>query len=325
MLEILGLSTDESRVYLALLERPNASYDDVAEVTGLAVEEIVATITLLEQDALVIRHASHGRPLRWVAAPPSVGLSARVVEKQRGLVDAQQEIERLDEIYRRGRQGRGAVDAVDVVAGPEAAGHRITQLIRAARDEVMTIIQSAPHPGMDPDLVEERRALERGVRFRAVAERGAMERPGLLAALSGASTGRIDVRVVRHAPCRLVVVDRDTALVPLRRADGATEGALVVHGGGLRDLTLGLFDRMWETAAPLLGGAGDGDASVAGLNGVDLAILRLLNAGLTDQKVASRLGLSSRTVQRRTARLMEAADVETRLQLGVVAARRGWL
>jgi DNA-binding NarL/FixJ family response regulator len=51
----------------------------------------------------------------------------------------------------------------------------------------------------------------------------------------------------------------------------------------------------------------------------------MLNAGLTDRTVATRLGLSARTVQRYVADMMERAEIDTRLQLGVQATRRGWI
>lgn len=53
-------------------------------------------------------------------------------------------------------------------------------------------------------------------------------------------------------------------------------------------------------------------------------MLALVLAGLTDEAAASRLGVSRRTVQRRIAELMAKAGVDSRIQLGWHAARRGW-
>ncbi|MFD7835401.1 helix-turn-helix domain-containing protein [Streptomyces sp. NPDC059761] len=53
-------------------------------------------------------------------------------------------------------------------------------------------------------------------------------------------------------------------------------------------------------------------------------ILALLLAGLTDQAVATQLGVSPRTLQRRLRRLMDMAGVRTRMQLGGHAVRNGW-
>jgi sugar-specific transcriptional regulator TrmB len=58
---------------------------------------------------------------------------------------------------------------------------------------------------------------------------------------------------------------------------------------------------------------------------VDLRILSLLLAGLTDAAAAKQLDVGLRTVQRRVKRLMELAGVSTRLQLGWQAYERGWV
>ena len=57
----------------------------------------------------------------------------------------------------------------------------------------------------------------------------------------------------------------------------------------------------------------------------DAQLLALMAAGLKDEVVARRLGLSLRTVRRRIAQLMRELDADTRFQAGIEAARRGWL
>lgn len=57
----------------------------------------------------------------------------------------------------------------------------------------------------------------------------------------------------------------------------------------------------------------------------DRRLLTLLSAGLTDHAIARDLGVSERTVRRRITRLQAVLGGRTRFQLGVQAARRGWL
>ncbi|MFF0365922.1 helix-turn-helix transcriptional regulator [Micromonospora sp. NPDC005087] len=57
----------------------------------------------------------------------------------------------------------------------------------------------------------------------------------------------------------------------------------------------------------------------------DRQILSLLMTGLPDKAVASQLGISLRTVQRRLRQLMDATGSATRMQLGWFVARNGWL
>lgn len=67
------------------------------------------------------------------------------------------------------------------------------------------------------------------------------------------------------------------------------------------------------------GGVGGGPDTI------DLEILSLLLAGMTDASVAKHLELGLRTVQRRVKGLMEMSGVTTRLQLGWHAYERGWV
>lgn len=61
------------------------------------------------------------------------------------------------------------------------------------------------------------------------------------------------------------------------------------------------------------------------LDGSERFLLSLFVAGFPDKSIASQLGVSRRTVQRRLERLMLLAGVDTRTGLAFQAARRGWL
>ncbi|PAU46211.1 hypothetical protein CK936_25295 [Streptomyces albireticuli] len=130
------------------------------------------------------------------------------------------------------------------------------------------------------------------------------------------------MRVVDRVPAELVVADRAIALVPLtpRGGEPAEPTALLVHPGVLLASLVDLFEDVWHDALPLRARA----TAPEGPDALDLEVLSLLLAGLTDTSVAKQLGLGLRTVQRRVKRLMELAGVTTRLQLGWHAAERGW-
>lgn len=81
------------------------------------------------------------------------------------------------------------------------------------------------------------------------------------------------------------------------------------------------FEATWELAAPLPGGE---STPPTGLSQVDQSIVSLIATGVTDEVVAERLGLSVRTVRRRTHDLMQKVGAQSRFQFGVLAARRGW-
>ena len=342
MLDVLGLAEDEERAYRFLVERSPGSATGVAEGTGLDLYDVTRVLAHLEAKGLVAR-APGGD---FVASPPAVALGALMVERQQELRRAEVDLEALNGLYRQAVAERGSGEVIDVVRGPEAVAHRFAQLQRSAKDEIQMFVRAgivvvSPDDNDDDEDV----AQARGVRYRVVLERAVLERPGFVAQAGKSVDRGMQLRVAKALPVRLMIVDRELGLVPLS-GDGERQGpgALLIHSSPLLDALRGHFELVWQAATRLVlpgdGAAAEAARATAGadlsaedlfdelagdiLEPLDATVLSLLLAGLTDQAVGSQLDLSLRTVQRRVRHLMDRAGVDTRLQLGHEAARRGW-
>ncbi|WP_278234647.1 helix-turn-helix domain-containing protein [Isoptericola sp. AK164] len=325
-LDVLGITDAQLRVYQELLGRSSADAAELAVRTGVARHAIQEQLDRLEALGLVAR--SGARYDRYVAAPPDVALASLLLDHEERTRRARTELSRLEAVYREAAP-RQTEDAVDVVRGSEAVRQRFNQLQRSARAEVLEFVRGDVAVVEPSQNVEEEAALARGVAYRFVIERPAVEREGVIEAVRSTVERGAQVRLVRSLPTRLLVVDRRIAMVPFSASSrDQSGGALLLQAGGLLDMATALFEQTWRSASPL--GEDDDEPSPAVARDADLEpadryLLQLLNAGLTDRTVAARLGVSMRTVQRQVRTLMERADVDTRLQLGVVAARQGWL
>jgi sugar-specific transcriptional regulator TrmB/DNA-binding CsgD family transcriptional regulator len=326
MLDVLGLHSHEELVYRHLVGRPAGTAADLAAALGFDRAEMAAVLTALEDKGLVAR-ATSGQE-RYVASPPAVALGALLVQRQEELHRAQVAMAELVTVYRSAGSRRDVADVVDVVRGVEAIGQRFAQLQRTARHQVQTLVSAdVAVVSAEANQEVERAALARGVRYQVVLERGAFERPGFYGAAEEALASGVELRVAIAVPLRLLVVDRELALIPLvsTDADEPVRDALLVHRSGLLDGLLALFDAVWQGSPQLVATAeGIAAADADALDPIDRKLLSLLLAGLTDQSIGLQLGLSLRTVQRRVRQMMDRAGVETRLQLGHHAARRGW-
>lgn len=334
MLSVLGLDDLESRLYDRLLDVSSASAGRLAEDLGLGLAEVVAALARLEARGLVSRSTLH--PDQVAAAPPDVGLGSLIADRQAALRRAQLAVPGLLQRYRQAVGGRDGSDVVDVVLGAEAVAQRHAQLQHAARREVLSLLPGGPAgggPGTVEEALDPDRGVPRGVEHRLVVTRAVLEQPGLLDRLV-ASGGRLDhLRVASSLPTRLLVADRELALVPLATLGGGPaagpevdSGALLVRPSGLLDSLVALVDLVWQRSHRVVGAQGGGaELAASPLDALDLRILALLLSGLTDQSIGKQLGLSLRTVQRRARALMDATGVSTRLQLGYEVARRGWV
>ncbi|MFI5661960.1 helix-turn-helix transcriptional regulator [Streptomyces sp. NPDC051684] len=324
MLHAIGLDEGHEAAYRALVAVGAADVPDLARRLTRAEPETEHALRRLEQHGLAAQ--SSARPGRWVAAPPGVALGALLTQRRHELDEAELAAARLAAEFRAQATEPAAHDLVEVVTGAAAAAQRFLQIQLGAADEVCALVTGNPIAVPATENDAEPQAVKRGVRYRVVIEREVLSMPAGLTELSAAMGRAEQVRVVDRVPTKLVIADGALAMVPLTR-HAAEPAALVVHASGLLETLNGLFEAVWRQALPLrLGAAGDVEEVAAeGPDGLDLEILSLLLAGLTDASVAKQLDLGLRTVQRRVKRLMELAGVTTRLQLGWHAYDRGWV
>ncbi|MBP9920257.1 MAG: helix-turn-helix domain-containing protein [Dermatophilaceae bacterium] len=322
MLSVLGLDEAELAAYRMLVTGPSGTATEVSGALGVSVGKATRVIASLEAKGLVARSGTAIDHV--VASPPDIALGALIVEHQEGIRQAELEMRALRERYLAASSSR-AEQVVDVVRGREAVRQRFNQLQRGARREVLEFVKGDVVAVSVDENVEEEAAISRGVTYRFLLERQTLERPGLMAAVSESIRDGVELRVTRELPIRLIVVDREIAMIPLAGAtDDQSGGALLLRAGGLLDLAVSLFEVKWRDATRL-DAVVDGAVEGSELSARERQILLMLNAGLTDRTVATRLGLSARTVQRYVADMMERAEIDTRLQLGVQATRRGWI
>ncbi|MYV44780.1 helix-turn-helix domain-containing protein [Streptomyces sp. SID2888] len=342
MLQALGLGPAEEAVYTALLVRPTASAQELARQTGLEQAETARTLLDLATRGLVaVGTEAESRapdsadceaglqPARYRLTPPSVALAPFLVEQRNALDRAETAFSMLVEQYRN-TAAHPAGSVVEVVVGVEQVAHRFHQLQRGAQRELLLFLLGAPVavPREDADMSESF-ALDRGVDFRVVATKDYLDGCDIQRDVRASITAGVELRLVDSLPLKMVVSDREHAMVPLDMVDSGSEpSAILVHRSGLLTALVHLFEKEWAQARPLYttttGVHAEPTVDQQPTEG-ELEVLALLLAGFSDRRAASQLGLSIRTVERRTRRLMDLAGADSRLQLGWHAARAGWL
>lgn len=325
MFDVLGLDDLESRAYDRLLDLASCVPDDLSRDLGADPGDVRSALSSLESRGLVARSTT--QPDHYSAAPPDVGLGSLIAGRQAELRRAQLALPQMTARYREMSGGRARTDVIDTIEGPQAVAQRFAQLQRGARREVLALVQPTVAVVTAEQNVEEEVGLARGVDYRVVVERTVLERPGFLETIAESQEHGEQVRVVDRVPLRMLISDRELALLPLADAsDPNTVGALLVRPSGLLDAMVALFELVWQTGRRLhTSGAGMASGDEAPLDDLDAQVVSMLLAGLTDQAIGNQLGLSLRTVQRRAHQLMARTGVSTRLQLGYEVARRGWV
>ncbi len=327
VLEPLGLDEATSAVYHALLRAPDSTPEQIAALVNRSLTEVHQLMDELRKlDLLVptwtnpdVEHAVH----------PRVGL-AGLVERRRSelnrmlgeLAEASASAEVMAEQYNELLTSRTSGD-VEVLKGRANASRRIEELGAKAKDCFWGLIPAhvddivAP-PEESPDLP----LLERGIKMRSVyLQSMTVSKPGLEYAAYMHKRGN-EVRATPTLPLRLLIIDQEIAIMPL---DPTTEsaGAVIHRSPAVLAVALALFDSYWSKASDLF--APEDRDNESPLTPHEAEVLRLLAGGAKDEQVARLLGISLRTARRITANLSDRLDATSRFELGVAAAKRGWV
>ncbi|MFI7578268.1 helix-turn-helix domain-containing protein [Micromonospora sp. NPDC049497] len=327
MLDVIGLTPGEQDLYRCLVHLTTARVEELAERLRIPRAEILARLDALRGKGLVLPTGPEpDAPLRPL--PPDVPLGAALLRRQEALEAARAAVTRLTEEYRAGMRRQDPDHLVEVVTGTRALRERLRDLQNGARVEVLWFCRANPLAMAGQENVEEFDALARGVRYRAIYEREMLLEPGALADVEQGVRAGEEARVLDRLPVRLAIVDGRTAVCPLvpERGDGEPSAA-VIGPSQLLDALLALFESHWLMATPLRSSDPPVDRGAEGYrpDADEARLLSLFVAGVPDKSIASQLGVSRRTVQRRLADLMALAGVDTRPGLAFQVARRGWI
>ncbi|MGW3659020.1 helix-turn-helix domain-containing protein [Streptomyces sp. NPDC005151] len=332
---MLGLGPAEEEVYRLLVARAGANADQLAAETGRPPCEVLPLLTALARRGLAMVGTDGGESDEgdgawpetstvFTAAPPAIALGGTLRQRRDDLRAAEESLLALTEEYRNAAAG-GSI--VEVITDPCAVRHRFMQLQESARHEIRAMMVPESTVVQPEHNTAEHAGVRRGVLYRTIVQREALGQPGMVAEALGAIAAGQQVGVAESVPVKFMIADRELAMVPLLPGRRSAPASILVHACGLLEALIAYFELAWERAYPLSPNTvGDGVTEVRpdGLDEMDARVLALVLAGLTDQAAAGQLGVSRRTVQRRIGELMLKAGAESRIQLGWIAARRGW-
>jgi DNA-binding CsgD family transcriptional regulator/sugar-specific transcriptional regulator TrmB len=321
MLGPLGLDEAEEEIYRLLVARRGARISELALATGRTPASVRAVVESLSAQGLMGTPTAGPDP-GYVPAPPGVTLAALLRQRQDDLRDVERAVADLVDQYRSPDLPH---DVIEVLTDVADVRRRFFQIQEAARHEVLSMVVPnltvVPHRENTAEIA----GMKRGVRYRALLDRRALIAQNMQADVRASLEAGQEIRVVDEVPVKMMIVDGQTALLPLHSSDSPP--SVLVHRSGLLSILIAFFETEWARAFPL--GPATAEDSVtethpADLDELDRQVLALLLSGLTDQALANQMGMSLRTVHRRIRQLMVKAGVESRIQLGWAAARNGW-
>ncbi|MFI1767327.1 LuxR C-terminal-related transcriptional regulator [Streptomyces sp. NPDC020800] len=327
MLESLDLDPLSEQIYLSILTRPGDGIAALAQHLGRTEAEIRTALDRLSELSLV--HLTDRESTRFQAVSPQYAMDLLLARQEAQLAQEQLRVKASRAAAARLLAQSSLIRPTqhdpshELLQGIDAIRARLARLGDDATSEVMTLAPGGSHSPADLEAsrTPNTALLSRGVQVRTVYLDSVRNDRPTLDHLSWLASRGAEVRTKPTLPTRLIIVDRRLALLPVDPAD-ARDGAVLVSNQGTIAALCALFEQIWSDSTPL----GQSSAQQPrDLSRQETEVLHLLATGLTDQAIATRLGVSPRTARRLAAELMERLDARSRFEAGVHAVQRGWL
>ncbi len=322
--EIFEPDSIHGRVYATLVQRPRSGTADIARHTGLSDSAVETALDELSELRAVLRVVDTDGTPRWDAHAPESLSEAEARRRRQQISTMHAAAARLSETFRSVRRAQGwngtvvpVFERAELLADFEA--------LHANAASGVKMVERSPHLSdaeRDSRITDLKQArMAEGVRYRILYQDTIYQDADRLRHTLATNARGAQARTLPDPPFKLIVADDERASLVLhadeRRPDPM---ALRISGSPLLDLLVRSFDVLWTMSAPI-----SVQPAADELDERDRAILTMMSMGATDDTIARRLGMSRRTVVRRTARLLERLGASTRFQAGVQAIRRGWL
>ncbi|WP_158886812.1 helix-turn-helix transcriptional regulator [Amycolatopsis anabasis] len=317
MLEALGLSGDQQRIYELVLARPSWTLPELATAAQCELPQAEQVLRVLDRRGLVTNVA--GCPTRWKRVPPDAAIESYITQHHQRLRRVRALIPTLMTIYNQANGDPDAHGPTQMLSGRAAICECWDRLQRAARLEVCQFEKPPYVAGEANDVAKS--VMRSGVVYRTVYDEFYLDNDFIIDDLRARGAQGERVRVLPSLPTKIGLVDRRWALLPVS-VGKETDSALLVSSSALLLGLISLFEASWQRAVPLSTRNSQGQQGAADLDG---RVLKLLAAGLTDKNIAHHLGISLRTAQRHVRALMDLLGAQSRFQAGVRATQLGML
>ncbi|MFF2186535.1 LuxR C-terminal-related transcriptional regulator [Streptomyces sp. NPDC058155] len=317
----LPIDEEITSAYAFLCGSGNASVEQIAAALEIGIErarQLVGRLTELH----LIDSAGDGTYTPGSPRALGAGVIAPAIRQlesgQQQIIRMMTELDALTKIYERSPAERLRRPRIEIL--PEVAAVRavLTELSAGARTEILTSQPGGARPAdvLRESLERTEAVLSRGITMRTVYQHTAQFSQVTVDYVRHVTERGVEVRMLSDALMRMIIFDREIAVLPQYDRDGA----VVVSDRSIVDFAVQAFERAWPVARPFPVSYDRGQVKSTSVE-IQLSISRLLVEGLEDKVIARRMGMSLRTCQRHISEIMSRIGARNRMHAGYLLGK----
>ena len=236
----LGLTPDEAKCYLNLLEQGSLAADSLAKSIKILPNAVYRLTKGLKKKGFIVELETH--PAKFQAIPPSVAVEA--YSKNQAKILEELKTSAINDLSLKSSTNQ---TKIDVLTGKNAMFTKGAELINIAKKEVLIISIGEPVP--DEIKLANRDAIERNVKIKLLVHKYDKNNQDLLK--SWVKMG-LEVRHFKDWGYHLSVTDGKIALLATNNPKNTEERtSMVIYNENLANALRNYFYSIWEKALPI--------------------------------------------------------------------------
>lgn len=247
-LKRLGLTSYESKAYVALLRRGSFTAAQVSRQGGVPRQRVYDVLASLVQRGLAATRP--GSVVKYTATPPDVAMGRLIAAHRAELEELESEagtvIDELDPLYRSGQEHTDPLEYIEVLRDRNAIIKRFSEIQRAVNHEILTFTKP-PYATPPQDNVNGLEVSRSHV-SRAVYDRTVFDEPEVVKGVRQFIDAGEKARFVETLPLKLAIIDEEIVMFGMEDpvAGGAGLTTVVVEHRSLALVLKTAFDSVWS-------------------------------------------------------------------------------
>ncbi|OPG12374.1 hypothetical protein B1L11_15145 [Microbispora sp. GKU 823] len=252
----------------------------------------------------------------------SVPLEREIRRRQQELSELQTQLRSLMPLYREHRRRSHGSPPLTCLDDPVEVRNELALLMRECSTEFVSM---QPGGGRDPQTLrgvteESLEMLSRGIRLRGIYQHTARSSLATRSYVHQVTEKGAEIRTTVETFERMMIFDRETAVVAKRRVADEVPGAAFITDPVMVDFLYRIFENLWQSARPFEASMVETQTTTEELR---RRILQLMADGLKDEAIAKRMGMSTRTCRRYIKEITDELGATSRFQAGYLVAQQG--
>lgn len=248
-LEILlkmGLSSNEAKVYMALLKKKISNVSEIVTLSGVPQKMIYYILQKLMQKGLCT--LIPGKIKKYKPANPDTGIGNFISQAQQQISLSQEMLSELKKDYERGQNETGDFEYIEIIQNKTQITEKVIYLEKKAKEEVLSF--NKPPYAMTKRNVEEVKGLKKGIKYKSIYQVADLRDVIAESVVEMYRQAGEEVRVTPELPIKMMIFDNKIAMFALEDhvIPGNDFSIVVIQNSNLLKILKESFNTYWQNA-----------------------------------------------------------------------------